>query len=77
MSRFFTLSTLLFSLCRKMMFLWVRTEVKGAEQENLELDPDKPVVYVLEYSSLSARLVLEDACIRSIIWRWWTPPDVL
>ncbi|TNC81337.1 MAG: glycerol-3-phosphate 1-O-acyltransferase [Oleiphilus sp.] len=65
MSRFFTLSTLLFSLCRKMMFLWVRTEVKGAEQENLELDPDKPVVYVLEYSSLSARLVLEDACIRS------------
>ena len=65
MSRFFTLSTLLFSLCRKVLFLWVRTEIKGAEQENLELDPEKPVIYVLEYSSFSARLVLEQACLNS------------
>jgi len=65
MSRFFTLSTLLFSLCRKILFLWVRTEIKGHEQENLQLDPDKPVVYVLQYSSLSARLVLENACLKT------------
>ncbi len=65
MSRFFTLSSLLFTLCRKILFLWVRTEIKGSEKEHLELDPDKPVVYVLQYSSLSARLVLEQACLRS------------
>lgn len=65
MSRFFKLSTLLFTLCRKILFVWVRTEIKGTEEKELGLDPNKPVVYVLQYSSLSARLVLEDACIRS------------
>lgn len=65
MSRFFFLSSLLFTFCRKILFLWVRTEIKGAEEDNLQLDPNKPVVYVLEYSSLSARLVLEESCLRS------------
>jgi len=65
MSRFFRLSSLLFSLLRKILFLWVRSEIKGAEKETLDLNPDKPVCYVLQYSSLSARLVLENACIRS------------
>lgn len=65
MSRFFGISSLLFSLCRKLLFVWVRTEIKGAEPENLELQSDKPVVYVLQYSSLSARLVLEQACRNS------------
>lgn len=65
MSRFFTLSTLLFSCLRRILFLWVRTEVKGASPEELKLDPNKPVVYVLQYRSLSARLVLEDACLKS------------
>jgi glycerol-3-phosphate O-acyltransferase len=65
MSRFFNLSSLLFSLLRRILFLWVKTEVKGADIEQLELDPEKPVCYVLQYSSLSARLVLEHACIKS------------
>jgi len=65
MSRFFRLSSLLFVLMRKLLFLWVRSEIKGAEKEELQLDPNKPVCYVLQYSSLSARLVLENACIRS------------
>ena len=65
MSRFFNLSSLLFTLLRKILFLWVKTEIKGANNNALNLDPNKPVCYVLQYSSLSARLVLEDACLQS------------
>ncbi len=65
MNRFFRLSSLLLTLLRKILFIWVRSEIKGADKEELKLDPDKPVCYVLQYSSLSARLVLENACIRS------------
>lgn len=48
-----------FTLLRKILFIYVRTDVIGASREQLELDPDKPVCYVLQYSSLSSRLVLE------------------
>jgi glycerol-3-phosphate O-acyltransferase len=65
MSRFFTLSSLLFSLIRKILFFWVRSEINGADQDSLQLDPSKPVIYVLQYRSFSSRLVLENACIRS------------
>lgn len=65
MSHFFGLSSLLFSLLRKILFLWVRVEAKGADTESLKIDPNKPVCYVLQYSSLSARLVLENSCIKS------------
>ena len=63
MSRFFNPGLLIITLLRKILFLWVRTEIKGSNQEELCLDPNKPVCYVLQYSSLSARLVLEHACI--------------
>lgn len=46
------------------MFLWVRADVKGATPEELELNPDKPVIYVLQYRSFSARLVLENSTIQ-------------
>jgi len=65
MSRFFNLSSLLFTLLRKILFLWVKTEIKGVDNNALNLDPNKPVCYVLQYSSLSARLVLENACLQS------------
>ena len=65
MSRFFKLSTLLFTLCRKILFLWVRAEIKGADHDELNLDPEKPVIYVLQYRSFSARLVLENSTIKS------------
>lgn len=65
MSRIINPSLFISTLLRKILFLWVRTEIKGIEQEELNLDPDKPVCYVLQYSSLSARLVLEQACINS------------
>ncbi len=62
MRNYFNLSSLFFTLLRKILFLWVKTEVKGIEEENLQLDPNKPVCYVLQYRSLSARLVLEQVC---------------
>lgn len=59
------LSTFFLNILRKLLFIWVRTDIKGVKQEELNLDPDKPVCYVLQYSSLSSRLVLENACKRS------------
>jgi len=64
MSRFFNPGLLIITLLRKILFLWVRIEIKGTSQEELNLDPNKPVCYVLQYSSLSARLVLEHVCIN-------------
>ena len=56
---------LILTFFRKMLFLWVRTDVSGASREELELDPGKPVCYVLQYSSLSSRLVLEQEVRRA------------
>lgn len=64
MSHFFGLSSLLFTFLRKLLFLWVRVEIKGTDAKDLNLDPNKPVCYVLQYSSLSARLVLENSCLK-------------
>ncbi|MDX5387689.1 MAG: 1-acyl-sn-glycerol-3-phosphate acyltransferase, partial [Marinobacter sp.] len=57
--------SLILSLFRKILFLWVRTDVSGNTLEALGLDPDKPVCYVLQYSSLSSRLVLEQEVIHA------------
>lgn len=54
-----------FILLRKILYLWVRTDVVGAGPDELQLDPDKPVCYVLQYSSLSSRLVLEQEVLRA------------
>jgi len=56
------LRSLILSLFRKILFLWVRTDVSG---NTLDLDPDKPVCYVLHFRSLSSRLVLEQEVIRA------------
>ncbi|RBP33894.1 glycerol-3-phosphate acyltransferase [Marinobacter pelagius] len=57
--------SLILTILRKILFLWVRTDVSGNDAESLGLDPDKPVCYVLQYSSLSSRLVLEQEVIRA------------
>ena len=56
------LRSLILSVFRKILFLWVRTDVSG---NTLDLDPDKPVCYVLHFRSLSSRLVLEQEVIRA------------
>ncbi|MDF0751963.1 glycerol-3-phosphate 1-O-acyltransferase PlsB [Marinobacter sp. 71-i] len=64
--RFFLgLRSLILTLFRKILFLWVRTDVSGNSTEALGVDPEKPVCYVLQYSSLSSRLVLEQEVLRA------------
>ncbi len=65
MLRLTALSSLFFTLLRKILYLWVRSNVLGASREELGLDPNKPVCYVLQYSSLSSRLVLEQEVQRA------------
>src|SRR5690554_1159907 len=65
MTKLFGFSSLFFTFLRKLLFLWVRTEVVGGNAKELGLDPAKPVVYVLQHSALSSRLVLEQECIRA------------
>jgi glycerol-3-phosphate O-acyltransferase len=62
---FHGIRSLILMLFRKILFLWVRTDVSGNSVEALGLDPDKPVCYVLQYNSLSGRLVLEQEIIRA------------
>ena len=57
--------SLILTFFRKILFLWVRTDVSGNSADALELSPGKPVCYVLQYSSLSSRLVLEQEVIRA------------
>jgi glycerol-3-phosphate O-acyltransferase len=45
-------------IARKMLYLWVRVEVVPADISELDIDPDKPVVYVLESRAWSSLLVL-------------------
>lgn len=56
---------LFLTVFRKVLFLWVRTDVSGADREELALEDGKPVCYVLQYSSLSSRLVLEQEVRRA------------
>jgi len=57
--------SLILTIFRKILFLWVRTDVSGNRSEALGLDPDTPVCYVLQYSSMSSRLVLEQEVLKS------------
>jgi glycerol-3-phosphate O-acyltransferase len=49
---------------RKLLYLWVRTEVLPANIESIDINPDLPVIYVLETRAWSNLLVLEDECDR-------------
>lgn len=61
----FNFSLWLFNLARRILFLWVRTDAIGNKAETLGLDPELPVVYVLQKNSFSNRLVLEQECMDS------------
>ncbi|WP_404368917.1 glycerol-3-phosphate 1-O-acyltransferase PlsB [Marinobacter sp.] len=64
------------TILRKLLFLWVRTDVIGASREALELDPHRPVCYALQYSSLSSRLVLEEEVRRAGLPSAEKPPAI-
>ena len=60
-----TLNRYLFHTLRKIMMLWVRPTVENNSVEALNLQSDKPVVYVMHQRSLSDVLLLDDQCIKS------------
>lgn len=53
------LSTLFTAIARKLLFLFVRTQVIPEDLTQLQLDPDKPVCYVLQTRFFSNLLVLD------------------
>jgi glycerol-3-phosphate O-acyltransferase len=57
--------SLFLTFLRKLLFLWVKTDVSGNNPAALGIDPEKPVCYVLQYVSLSSRLVLEQEVLNS------------
>jgi len=53
------LSTLFSLIARKFLFLFVRTHIIPEDLQQLQLDPDKPICYVLQTRFFSNLLVLE------------------
>ena len=51
-------------LARKILYLWVKTEIVPADTKLLRIDPDKPVLYVVESRGWSNWLVLEHECAK-------------
>lgn len=49
-------------VARKLLYLVVKTEVLPADIDNININPDLPVIYVLESRSWSNLLVLEAEC---------------
>ena len=61
----FGLGRVFFRFFRKLLFLWIRTEVDGADQHSPSIDKQKPVVYVLQNGALSSLMVLEGVLIKA------------
>ena len=59
MFRLFGLDRLIRLVIRKIMMLWVRTQVMPHDWRSLGIDPSKPICYVLQSRLLSNVLVLE------------------
>jgi glycerol-3-phosphate O-acyltransferase len=51
-------------LARKILYLWVRSEALPNTAAQVQLDPDKPVIYVMHARAWSCLLVLEHECQR-------------
>ncbi len=53
------LSNLFLLFARKLLYIFVRTTVLPEDLQQLQIDPDKPVCYVLQTRFLSNLLVLD------------------
>jgi len=51
-------------LARKILYLWVKTDVVPTDLSELNIKPNQPIIYVLETRSWSSLLVLEAECER-------------
>ena len=58
----FGLNRLALWFVRKILFVLVKTNVQPSDFESLNIDPNKPVCYVLKNKSLSNFLVLDQEC---------------
>lgn len=58
MAAFFALPGWALPLARRVLFFWVRTTSLPARLDELGLDPERPVCYVLQDPGLASRLVL-------------------
>ncbi len=47
---------------RRLLYLWVRTEVSPGELDSLGIDPERPLCYVLDTRGYGDLLVLEQEC---------------
>ncbi|HAF90980.1 MAG TPA: glycerol-3-phosphate 1-O-acyltransferase, partial [Pseudomonas sp.] len=56
---------LVFSLLRRVLYLWVRSETINQSAFTLKLDRSKPVFYVLPRASLSDLAVLDTECSKA------------
>ncbi len=59
-----SLRTTINYISRKILYLWIKTEVIPNKIEQLHINPDLPVIYVLETRSWTNILVLEEECKR-------------
>ncbi len=49
-------------LVRRILYLWVKTEIIPSDIKKLDINPEVPVIYVLETRSWANLLVLEEQC---------------
>lgn len=49
---------------RKILYLWVKTDAIPSDIKKLEINPELPIIYVLETRSWSNLLVLEEKCLQ-------------
>lgn len=67
---------LIFSIVRRVLYFWVRSETINQSAFSLKLDRSKPVFYVLPRASLSDLAVLDHECSRAGLPRPVTPVAV-
>ncbi|MCG8670386.1 MAG: glycerol-3-phosphate 1-O-acyltransferase PlsB [Pseudomonadales bacterium] len=53
---------LIYWLVRRVLYIFVKTTVRPDDIKTLNLDPEKPVLYVIKNKSLSDLLVLDEEC---------------
>ncbi|PIE41396.1 MAG: glycerol-3-phosphate 1-O-acyltransferase [Gammaproteobacteria bacterium] len=53
---------LIYWLVRRVLYVFVKTSVRPEKLDTLNIDPEKPILYVLKNKSLSDLLVLDEAC---------------
>jgi glycerol-3-phosphate O-acyltransferase len=56
------------SLIRRVLHLWVRSTVIPEDLDDLKLDPERPIFYVLDNYAFTSLLILDEVC-RKLDWQ--------